>query len=344
MSTTKFIPGTIVASSWANDVDRQTYTTLSGVTGTNTITAVGPNSITSLSTGQLFYFSPQNTGSGPATINITCNAVALGAKNIVKYNGVPLVAQDLIAGCEAQLYYDGVNFQLMNPQTPNANALAAIAAVSPGRLLAVQTFTTASGTYTPTAGTKTIVLKHVGSGGAGGNSSATGAGQASVGGGGGGGGYGEGIYTGLAASYAWVLGAGGAAGSGASGASSNFGALMSSTGGSAGAGSAASAAVSAAGGAGGIVTGANIFNSQGQSGQNVGAGFIANYVIATGAGGSSLLGPGAPSALFSNLGSSAGVTATGFGGGGAGAGSAASAAAFQGGGGARGIFIVYEYA
>lgn len=88
------------------------------------------------------------------------------------------------------------------------------------RLIAVRTVT-ASGTYTPTSGTRAILVECVGGGGAGG-SCATGATNSAAGGGGSAGGYSVSWLTGAAikSSYAVVVGDGGtpaAAGSGAGG-------------------------------------------------------------------------------------------------------------------------------
>lgn len=134
MATTRYTPGIVVVSGWLNDVDRMTYNTLSAVTGIDAITAVGPNSMSAYNVGQTFYFTPQNNNSTSATtINVTCNGVALGVRNIVKQNGAVLVASDLRAGQVAEIYYNGTNFRLMNPALiPVAFATGTLAVANGG--------------------------------------------------------------------------------------------------------------------------------------------------------------------------------------------------------------------
>lgn len=96
-----------------------------------------------------------------------------------------------------------------------------------GGLIGVQRFAT-SGTYTPTLGTRTVLVEVQGGGGSGGACPATGSGQATASAGGAAGAYGRSIYTVDFASIAITVGVGGAqpaAGSnnGISGASSSFG-------------------------------------------------------------------------------------------------------------------------
>src|SRR6187402_2011916 len=116
----------------------------------------------------------------------------------------------------------------------------AMAGISPGRLLNVQTFA-ASGTYTPTPGTKKIRVTVVGAGGGGGGSAAVVAGQGACGVSGGGGGFAVGIFTSGYAGAAVVVGTGGAGNTGnnagASGGTSSF-LTLSATGGGGGTGSA----------------------------------------------------------------------------------------------------------
>lgn len=211
-----------------------------------------------------------------------------------------------------------------------------------GRLLNVQVFT-ASGTYTPTAGTTAVIVKVQAGGGAGGGAAATAAGQVASGGGGGAGGYATSrLTTGFSGATVTV----GAAGAGASGAvggnggSSSFGALLSATGGTGGTlgGIVASGAASfVVGGNGGVGTGGNIVNSQGQPG--LGSLYVASVGL-SGSGGASVFGGGA-NGLFS---ASNGVDANSYGAGGSGASNPASSAAKTGGAGKAGIVIVEEYA
>lgn len=207
-----------------------------------------------------------------------------------------------------------------------------------GRLLNIQYFF-ASGTYTPTAGTTSVVVEVLGGGGAGGGAPATGAGQYSCGGGGGGGSYARKRYTsGFSGGIAVTIGAGGSASNGASGGSggtTSFGELM-----------------SASGGSGGAAGGPSVnFYSQAGSGISTPAtgdivaggnpGSIGISIGTTSVGGNGGAGPFGGGG-FGAGGATGGVSrAVGAGGGGASIGPSSSALA--GGGGTGGICIVYEY-
>lgn len=100
----------------------------------------------------------------------------------------------------------------------------------PGRLLNVKTIT-ASGTYTPTAGTKSIIVEAIGGGGASGNLTATGATQNAVSAAGSNGAYAKARYTSGFSSVIVTIGAGGTvagggAGSGGDGGATSFGSLL----------------------------------------------------------------------------------------------------------------------
>ncbi|HHT1436276.1 TPA: hypothetical protein ACTYX1_001224 [Citrobacter freundii] len=105
----------------------------------------------------------------------------------------------------------------------------------PGRLLNVKTIT-ASGTYTPTAGTKSIIVEAIGGGGASGNLTATGATQNAVSAAGSNGAYAKARYTSGFSSVIVTIGAGGTvagggAGSGGDGGATSFGSLLTCPGG-----------------------------------------------------------------------------------------------------------------
>lgn len=88
---------------------------------------------------------------------------------------------------------------------------AAFADSVKGRLLNVKVFTS-SGTYTPTAGTKSIVVECQGGGGGGGGAVITGAASAlSAGSGGAAGSYAKGRFMNIGSSYPVIVGAGGLA-------------------------------------------------------------------------------------------------------------------------------------
>lgn len=77
--------------------------------GTDTYTATVNNSVTSYVDGQIFELKFTNANTGPATLNIN----SLGAKSIKKNTSVALLANDILSGQAIQVYYDGVNFQLL---------------------------------------------------------------------------------------------------------------------------------------------------------------------------------------------------------------------------------------
>lgn len=86
-----------------------------------TDTSVTPNiltvnlqpSLTEYKGGQFFIIRPNNSNTGPSTININ----ELGAKSIHLVNELPLQAGDIFSGTNMVISYDGTNFQLLNPQT-----------------------------------------------------------------------------------------------------------------------------------------------------------------------------------------------------------------------------------
>lgn len=84
---------------------------LTSVSGTNTITATAPLSMSVYAAGQTFRFIPANTNTGAATININ----SIGDKNIYR-SGAALVNGELIAGAPAEIMYDGTQFNLINPR------------------------------------------------------------------------------------------------------------------------------------------------------------------------------------------------------------------------------------
>lgn len=121
MTSKTFAPGTVIDSPWLNDVNTATYATLT-VSGTNTLTATGPSSMTSYAVGQRFFFLPAANN----TSNVTININGLGARAITKLGNILLVAQDLLIGTMAEIVYDGLGFQLLDPQTVNLTQIIPI--------------------------------------------------------------------------------------------------------------------------------------------------------------------------------------------------------------------------
>lgn len=207
---------------------------------------------------------------------------------------------------------------------------------------------TASGTYTPTSGTRKVRIRVQGAGGAGGGTTGAGSGCA-AGGGGAGGGYLE-VYIAPGAAVtggAVTVGAGGTGASAAVGGNGGDSSIViqgttytakGGQGGAAGANTTTQARAS-----GGLVgsstsSGGNIISRTGQTGE---AGMIllgSSAIGGSGRGGAAALGDGGGSVS----GQSAGATATlGYGGGGSGSFSTTTNQA--GGNGSPGIVIVEEY-
>lgn len=210
-----------------------------------------------------------------------------------------------------------------------------------GRLIGVQVIMT-TGTYTPDAGTNSIIAKCVGGGGAGGGSAATSTAQNSFGSGGASGSYTVGRFTSSFSGVTVTIGAAGAGvsgGTGGAGGQTSFGALLIAPGGNGGTASSALANTATAavfGGApGAATTGGNIINAAGNPGGN-GISVTGNPLAGIGA--ASPFGGGGMPAFGAN-----GGAATGNGAGGAGSSAGASAGALAGGAGSKGMCEIDEY-
>lgn len=204
-----------------------------------------------------------------------------------------------------------------------------------GTLIGVRVFTSST-TYTPTAGTNSIIVEIQGGGGAGGGQVATGASQFSVASGGAAGGYVRHRMTAGFSGATITIGAGGAGVSGAAGGNggaSSF-AGITANGGSGGAVSAAGTAPVTGPSSGGTASGGNILNTNGAPGWWAVGG---TYAFG-GMGANAILGTGG----IENAGTGGG-SASGYGGGGGGGVNGATAAAQTGGAGAPGVVIVWEY-
>lgn len=238
-----------------------------------------------------------------------------------------------------KLWQNQLDGNTTNPDAPGTNWID----VSTGRLLNVQIFTS-SGTYTPTSGTKSVIVEVVGGGGSGGASPATAVGQFAAAGGGGSGSYGKSRFTSGFSGVTVTIGAGGAApaagaNNGNVGGTSSFGALMSCPGGTAGLAGIASNSTVFGGGGGGNSTppsGTNIVGLAGASGHH---GILLSGIAASGFGGSNPLGTGGHSATANGA-----RPPFGYGSGSSGATTQNSNPAQPGVAGAAGAVIVWEYA
>lgn len=367
MTNKLYTSGTVVDSGSLNDFNTSAYNFLSAIAGTaDNITAVGPLSMLSYVTGQKFFFTPTGTNTTNATININ----GLGGRAITKFGNTLLIAGDLVTGKVAEIVYDGVGFQLINPQTfnltntvPAANLTGTVAIANggtaattaeqalinlgaTGRLINVRSFT-ANTTYTPTAGTTRIVVEAVGGGGGGGGAPVSPGGQCNVGAGGGAGGYIRSIYTSAFSGLPIVIGNGGTGVSGAAGqtgGATSLGALFTCSGGIGGGSSSSSTIPSASAGTGGAASGGNIITRNGATSAPAVGSVASGYVSGSRGADSPFGGGGAPAIGVSGAASSAaGSPGNGYGAGGGGASEAQAGSAATGGAGSPGLMIIYEY-
>lgn len=218
----------------------------------------------------------------------------------------------------------------------------AVANAAAGRLIAVRVISTTQ-TYTPTAGTNSIVAYLVGGGGGGGGAAAPGGGQASTGSGGGAGGTAVSRFTSGFSGQTITIGAAGtgsSAAAGTQGGASTFNGLTANGGIGGLIQTATASLVAFGGGAGGTASGGNLYNTTGAPGGNaIQVGSAAGQSVG-GNGASSLFGNGGVG-VTSNSGTAA--TATGFGAGGAGASASSGAGPYAGGNGTAGVAVIYEY-
>lgn len=138
MSSTVFVNGvTLTAAPWFQDVDNVAYQYLSGIAGTNTITATGPSGLGAYAAGLKFRFIPAATNTGATTINIT-GASALGARNIFA-GGAALLGGELRIGIPCEIIDDGTQFQLAAPSLSTGTWTPSIGGTA--------TYTTQTGTW-----------------------------------------------------------------------------------------------------------------------------------------------------------------------------------------------------
>lgn len=81
---------------------------LTGVSGSNTITATSDPITSQYALGQVYHFVAVADNTGPVTININ----GLGAKSITKTGDDPLGMYNLRVGQTYAIFYDGTKFQL----------------------------------------------------------------------------------------------------------------------------------------------------------------------------------------------------------------------------------------
>lgn len=95
----------------ADQVQDCALSTLSSVSGADTITATAPLSMTAYVTGQEFSFVSAGANTGAVTLNIN----SIGAKDVTKRGTTALDAGDIPSGAVVVVQYDGTRFQLTGP-------------------------------------------------------------------------------------------------------------------------------------------------------------------------------------------------------------------------------------
>ena len=101
----------------AAQVQDSTLTYLTSISGTDTITALAPVSMSALAAGQTFRFIAAGANT---TTAVTLNINSIGAKNITKNGTTALVAGDIPSGSIVVVVYDGTQFQLITLPTYTA--------------------------------------------------------------------------------------------------------------------------------------------------------------------------------------------------------------------------------
>lgn len=312
----------------AGQVQDSSLQWLTSVAGTNTITASITPSLTAYVAGQTFRFVSAGANTGAVTLNIN----GLGAKAVTKRGTSALTGSEIAASQVVEVVYDGTQFQLM----PSAGS---------GALINVVSFSSGSGTYTPTAGTNSVIVHLLGGGGGAGGCVA----QTSNGGnasqGGSGGGYVVHRYTSGFSGLSYSVGAAGTGGAnsganGGNGGDTTFGALTAG-GGIGGAGISTANGTSTWSNAnatpGGGAGGGNLINRGGDRSFQGGYGATNHALFPNGANGP--FGAGGTANLNADGGAS-----TGFGSGGGGIiNTTSSAIARTGGAGSGGFILIYEY-
>ena len=108
----------------AGQVQDGTFTYLTSVSGTDTITALAPLSMSAYAAGQAFRFIAAGANT---TTGVTLNINSIGAKSITKNGTTALAASDIASGSIVEVVYDGTQFQYSNAQitpTPPSTLLS----------------------------------------------------------------------------------------------------------------------------------------------------------------------------------------------------------------------------
>jgi len=136
----------------AGQVQDGALTYLTGITGTDTIVATAPVTMSVYAAGQTFRFIAAGTN---LTTSVTININGIGAKNITKNGTNPLDIGDIVSGSIVVVNYDGTQFQITSTASSgNFTNLSASGTVTFSGTGAVQltSGTTAEQPVSPTAG------------------------------------------------------------------------------------------------------------------------------------------------------------------------------------------------
>ncbi len=93
----------------AGQVQDSTFTYLTSMAGTDTMTALASLGMSAYATGQRFSFIAPTTNTGACTLNIN----SIGIKSITKNGSTALVAGDITSGYIIYVIYDGTQFQIV---------------------------------------------------------------------------------------------------------------------------------------------------------------------------------------------------------------------------------------
>lgn len=249
-----------------------------------------------------------------------------------------------MAAVLAQLIVDNTGLNAVDDGTITT-LLANLKTAITGRVANIQVFT-ASGTYTPTSGTKSILVFGIGGGAAGGGCPNPGASTGSSAGGGGSGAFGMARFIGPVSS-AVTIGTGGAGvanGAGGNGGATSLAGVANFPGGIGATAAAAFAGTQGTGSLGAFASnpsGANVYASVGYQGV---VGMTYSGYVLSGQGAPSPYGGGGSPVGSSVTGANPGVAATNYGAGGSGACCLGSTTSAAGGAGKSGILVIWEYA
>ena len=93
----------------AGQVQDGTLSYLTGISGTDTIIATAPVSMSALAAGQTFRFIAAGANT---TTSVTLNINSIGAKAITKNGTTALAIGDIVSGSIIEVTYDGTEFQI----------------------------------------------------------------------------------------------------------------------------------------------------------------------------------------------------------------------------------------